>query len=83
MGGALSTLGSDRDLPHEIRDQQISARVQQSLEYADMAARESQIKDPFPDTFQWLLGEGGSEAREPKGQGPPPALVRRAPAPKG
>ena len=65
--GALSTLDSDRDLPHEVRDQQISARVQQSLEYADMAARESQIKDPFPDTFQWLLGEGDSEAREPTG----------------
>ncbi|KAK3311950.1 hypothetical protein B0H66DRAFT_608860 [Apodospora peruviana] len=65
--GALPVSGSPQDLPNEMRDQAISANILRDLEYAEMSARESQINDPFPETFQWLLGDGDSEARQPTG----------------
>ena len=48
-------------------DSGIQTRILKSLEFEDMTARESQIDNPFPETFQWLLddqrpGTGGTSA---------------------
>ena len=43
-------------------DEDICRRILGSLEFQDMRAREGQIKDPFPDTFQWLLAYKNVEA---------------------
>jgi hypothetical protein len=44
---------------------EVCLRILEGLEFEDMMARESQIQDPFPETFQWLLGDGGSRSGEP------------------
>ncbi|KAL8376185.1 hypothetical protein RB595_007339 [Gaeumannomyces hyphopodioides] len=41
-------------------DDSIGSKILEGLNFNDMTAREDQITTPFPDTFQWLLGEGGS-----------------------
>ena len=50
-----------------VDDSGIQSRILKSLEFEDMTARESQIDNPFPDTFQWLLDDqrprtGGTSA---------------------
>ncbi|KAK3291573.1 uncharacterized protein B0H64DRAFT_295148, partial [Chaetomium fimeti] len=40
-------------------------KILRSLEFEDMAARESQIDNAFPETFQWLLDDNGSQTGKP------------------
>jgi len=42
----------------------ICSRILEGLKFDDMMARERQIDDPFPDTFQWLLGDGSPDNGE-------------------
>ncbi|KLU82378.1 hypothetical protein MAPG_01450 [Magnaporthiopsis poae ATCC 64411] len=50
--------------PIPTNDNFIEQKILEGLEFDDMTAREDQIQTPFPDTFRWLLGEGGSEGTE-------------------
>jgi hypothetical protein len=48
----------------------IHKKILRSLELDDMKARESQIDNAFPETFQWLLGEDGPDSGKPSARPP-------------
>ncbi|KAH6845799.1 hypothetical protein B0I37DRAFT_381167 [Chaetomium sp. MPI-CAGE-AT-0009] len=48
----------------------IHRKILRSLELDDMKARESQIDNAFPETFQWLLGDDGPDSGKPSARPP-------------
>ncbi|KAK1753868.1 P-loop containing nucleoside triphosphate hydrolase [Echria macrotheca] len=57
---------ADRSINPDLSDTRIR-RLIESLRFDNMAARRTQIKDPFPETFQWLLTPESDGSREPTG----------------
>ncbi|KAF4452083.1 P-loop containing nucleoside triphosphate hydrolase [Fusarium austroafricanum] len=65
--GQVTSQASSDVNAEEVQNHDICNRILEGLKFKDMMAREGQIEQPFPETFQWLLEDQHPESNQPLG----------------